>query len=46
VKRKEIALAEKQHKMEEFHGRVDAIRKTVSDINAKLDQISPHDKKP
>lgn len=45
VKLREVALAEKQHKMEEFHGRVEAIRNTVSNINAKLDQISPHDKK-
>ncbi len=46
VKQQQEALLAKQHKMEEFHGRVDAIRKTVSDINSKLDQISPQEKKP
>jgi len=40
------ALLAKQHKMEEFHGRVEAIRKTVNDINSKLDHISPQEKKP
>jgi len=46
VKQQQEALLAKQHKMEEFHGRVDAIRKTVSDINSKLDQISAQEKKP
>ena len=46
VKHQQEALLAKQHKMEEFHGRVDAIRKTVSDINSKLDQISAQEKKP
>ena len=46
VKQQQEALLAKQHRMEEFHGRVDAIRKTVSDINAKLDHISPQEKKP
>jgi len=30
---------EKEKKLEEFHGRVEAIRKTVSGINHKLDEI-------
>jgi len=30
---------EKEKKLEEFHGRVDAIRKTVSGINHKLDEL-------
>ena len=46
VKQQQEALIAKQHRMEEFHGRVDAIRKTVSDINSKLDHISPQEKKP
>ena len=46
VQQQQEALLAKQHKMEEFHGRVDAIRKTVNDINSKLDHISPHEKKP
>ena len=46
VKQQQEALLAKQHKMEEFHGRVDAIRKTVSDINSKLDHIAPQEKKP
>jgi polyhydroxyalkanoate synthesis regulator phasin len=45
VKQQQEALLAKQHKMEEFHGRVDAIRKTVNDINSKLDHISPQEKK-
>ena len=45
VKQQQEALIAKQHRMEEFHGRVDAIRKTVSDINSKLDHISPQEKK-
>jgi hypothetical protein len=32
--------------MEEFHGRVEAIRNTVNNINAKLDQIAPVESKP
>jgi hypothetical protein len=31
--------------MEEFHGRVEAIRNTVNNINAKLDQMSPVENK-
>ncbi|NBS77331.1 MAG: hypothetical protein EBT28_07970 [Betaproteobacteria bacterium] len=46
VKQQQEALLAKQHKMEEFHGRVEAIRKTVNDINSKLDHISPQEKKP
>lgn len=46
VKQQQEALIAKQHRMEEFHGRVDAIRKTVNDINSKLDHISPQEKKP
>ena len=45
IKQQQEALLAKQHRMEEFHGRVDAIRKTVNDINSKLDHISPHEKK-
>jgi hypothetical protein len=33
------AKIEKEKKLEEFHGRVDAIRKTVSSINNKLDEL-------
>ena len=33
------AKLEKEKKLEEFHGRVDAIRKTVSGINHKLDEL-------
>jgi polyhydroxyalkanoate synthesis regulator phasin len=46
VKQQQDALLARQQKMEEFHGRVDAIRKTVNDINSKLDHISPQEKKP
>ncbi len=45
IKQQQEALLAKQHRMEEFHGRVDAIRKTVNDINSKLDHIFPHEKK-
>ena len=45
IKQQQEALLARQHRMEEFHGRVDAIRKTVNDINSKLDHISPHEKK-
>ncbi len=45
IKQQQEALLAKQHRMEEFHGRVDAIRKTVNDINSKLDHISPQEKK-
>jgi hypothetical protein len=38
-----LAQQEKAKKMEEFHGRVDAIRKTVSGINHKLDEIDEDD---
>ena len=33
------AKIEKEKRLEEFHGRVDAIRKTVSGINHKLDEL-------
>ena len=33
------AKIEKEKKLEEFHGRVEAIRKTVSGINHKLDEL-------
>jgi hypothetical protein len=46
IKHKQEELLARQHRMEEFHGRVDAIRKTVNDINSKLDHISPQEKKP
>ena len=46
IKQKQEELLARQHRMEEFHGRVDAIRKTVNDINSKLDHISPQEKKP
>jgi hypothetical protein len=46
LKKQEEEIAAKKHRMEEFHGRVDAIRQTVSNINAKLDQMSPHEGKP
>ena len=45
IKQQQEALLARQHRMEEFHGRVDAIRKTVNDINSKLDHISPLEKK-
>jgi len=34
-----LAQLEKEKKLEEFHGRVEAIRKTVSGINHKLDEL-------
>jgi hypothetical protein len=34
------AKIEKEKRLEEFHGRVDAIRKTVSGINHKLDELN------
>jgi hypothetical protein len=34
-----MAQQERAKKLEEFHGRVDAIRKTVSGINHKLDEL-------
>ena len=45
IKQQQEALLARQHRMEEFHGRVDALRKTVNDINSKLDHISPQEKK-
>ena len=45
IKQQQEALLARQYRMEEFHGRVDAIRKTVNDINSKLDHISPQEKK-
>lgn len=44
IKQHEAELLARQQRNEEFHGRVDAIRKTVQDINAKLDQITPDSK--
>ena len=44
IKQHEAELVARQQRKEEFHGRVDAIRKTVQDINAKLDQITPDSK--
>lgn len=44
IKQHEAELVARQLRKEEFHGRVDAIRKTVQDINAKLDQITPDSK--
>jgi hypothetical protein len=46
IKMQEAELIAKQQKMEEFHGRVEAIRNTVNNINAKLDQIAPVESKP
>ena len=46
IKQQAEELIARQNKMEEFHGRVDAIRQTVQNINAKLDQIAPHEGKP
>jgi hypothetical protein len=34
-----LAQLEKEKRLEEFHGRVEAIRKTVSGINQKLDEL-------
>jgi polyhydroxyalkanoate synthesis regulator phasin len=46
IKQQEVEILAKQQKMEEFHGRVEAIRNTVNNINAKLDQMSPVESKP
>jgi len=46
IKMQEAELIAKHQKMEEFHGRVEAIRNTVNNINAKLDQIAPVESKP
>lgn len=46
IKQQEAEVIARQQKMEEFHGRVEAIRNTVNNINAKLDQIAPTDSKP
>ena len=46
IKQQEVEFLAKQQKMEEFHGRVEAIRNTVNNINAKLDQMSPTESKP
>lgn len=46
IKQQEAEVIVKQQKMEEFHGRVEAIRNTVNNINAKLDQMSPVEGKP
>ena len=46
IKQQEAEVIARQQKMEEFHGRVEAIRNTVNNINAKLDQIAPTESKP
>jgi len=46
LKKQADELIARQQKMEEFHGRVEAIRNTVNNINAKLDQIAPVESKP
>lgn len=46
IKQQEAEVIARQLKMEEFHGRVEAIRNTVNNINAKLDQIAPTESKP
>lgn len=46
IKQQEAETIARQQKMEEFHGRVKAIRNTVNNINAKLDQIAPAESKP
>ena len=40
-----LAQMDKEKRLEEFHGRVEALRKTVSGINHKLDEID-HDHPP
>ena len=44
IKQHEAELVARQQRKEEFHGRVEAIRNTVNNINAKLDQITPDNK--
>jgi hypothetical protein len=44
IKQHEAELVARQQRKEEFHGRVEAIRNTVNNINAKLDQITPDSK--
>ena len=46
IKQQEAEVLAKKQKMEEFHGRVEAIRNTVNNINAKLDHMSPTESKP
>jgi hypothetical protein len=46
LKKQADEIIARQQKMEEFHGRVEAIRNTVNNINAKLDQIAPVESKP
>ena len=46
VKQHEAELLARQQRKEEFHGRVEAIRNTVNNINAKLDHMSPTESKP
>lgn len=46
LKKQADELIARQQKMEEFHGRVEAIRNTVNNINAKLDHISLTESKP
>ena len=46
VNQHEAELLARQQRKEEFHGRVEAIRNTVNNINAKLDHMSPTESKP
>jgi hypothetical protein len=46
IKQNEAELLARQQRKEEFHGRVEAIRNTVNNINAKLDHMSPTQSKP
>jgi hypothetical protein len=46
IKQQEAEVLARKQKMEEFHGRVEAIRNTVNTINAKLDHMSPTESKP
>lgn len=46
IKQHEAELLARQQRKEEFHGRVEAIRNTVNNINAKLDHMSPTESKP
>lgn len=46
VKQHKAELLARQQRKEEFHGRVEAIRNTVNNINAKLDHMSPTESKP
>lgn len=46
IKQQEAEVLAKKQKMEEFRGRVEAIRNTVTNINAKLDHMLPTESKP